>query len=64
MNTLIWVLVVLAALVVICRYGPLVEDYYADARQAKRFVEAADCICMQAVRDENAALLDDLAGLT
>lgn len=63
MNTLIWILVVLAALAVICRYGPLIEDYYADARQAKQVVEAADCFCLQAVRDENAALLDDLAVL-
>lgn len=61
MNTLFWVLIVLAALMVICRYGPLIEDYYADARAAKRVVEAAECFCLQAVRDENTAFLDDLA---
>lgn len=63
MITLIWILVVLAAVVVICRYGPLIEDYYADTRQAKRVVDAAECFCLQAVREENAALLDDLAAL-
>ena len=63
MNTLFWILIAFAVVVVVCRYGPLIEDYYADSRQARRVVEAADCICMQEVRDKDAALLDDLAVL-
>lgn len=56
MNAAIWILIAVAVVVAVCRYGPLIEDYYADARQAKKVVEAAECLCLQ-------ALLDDLAVL-